>query len=154
MERPYISGPMTGKEYFNFPLFFNVEHRLRDIGYNPLNPARRTGNDWLSAYHGAINNPRTWHEYIREDIDMMLDSDGVVLLPGWKKSKGACVELVTSVSIGNIVMEWNHVLDKSTFAVHPIDTEEAYDTALKYLRKCSTGGVDLSGKNYVQNWWG
>lgn len=107
MKHPYISGPMTNIEYHNFPAFFQCETELQKLGYRPLNPARRTpACTWETAVKDVSENPETWESCIRRDILDVLNSDSIILLPRWSTSRGACLELVTSVSIGNPVLIW------------------------------------------------
>lgn len=78
----YISGPMTGIPEHNFPAFHAAAKRLRELGYEVVNPAEidsETGKDW--------------HFYLRADIKALCDCDILALLPGWESSKGAHLEL-------------------------------------------------------------
>lgn len=107
MKRPYISGPMSNIEHHNFPAFFNAENELEDRGYFPINPARRTAKcTWETAVKDISEHPESWESCIRRDIQQVMDSDSIVLLSGWNTSRGACLELVLSVSIGNPVLVW------------------------------------------------
>jgi hypothetical protein len=107
MKRPYISGPMSNVTHHNFPLFFQCEDELEKLGYFPLNPARQTAHcTWESAYEDVLLSNETWESCIRRDVQTVLDSDGTVLLPSWSSSRGACLELVLSISIGNPVYVW------------------------------------------------
>jgi len=78
----YISGPMTGLPEHNFPAFFAAEERLRRAGFQPLNPARN--------FDGDTDRERS--EYIRADLELLLQCDGIAMLPGWEKSRGAKLE--------------------------------------------------------------
>ena len=75
----YIGGPMTGLPDHNKPAFWRMEKLLQQNAYNVLTPAR---------YEGT----HSYEWYIAQDIKLLLDADGVVLLTGWKKSKGATLE--------------------------------------------------------------
>lgn len=79
----YISGPMTGVEDYNYPLFNWVAETLRQRDYAVINPAEFFGG----------NADRTREEYIRESIIRLLEADAVVLLPGWQDSPGARLEV-------------------------------------------------------------
>jgi len=81
-KRIYISGPMTGLPEHNFPAFFAAEERLKKAGLQPMNPARNFGGD----------TERERSEYIRADLDLLLQCDGLAMLPGWEKSRGAKLE--------------------------------------------------------------
>jgi hypothetical protein len=81
----YISGPMSGLPDLNYPAFFAAEDRIKDQYSKVLNPAR------LVLDNGQKN---TWENWMRKAISMMMEATHIVLLPGWKKSKGARVEVL------------------------------------------------------------
>lgn len=79
----YLSGPMTGLPDYNRPAFDRVAAKLRTTGKTVFNPAEV----------GARNTimPREW--YMRRDIEGLLKSDMVYVLPNWESSTGACLEI-------------------------------------------------------------
>lgn len=89
--RVYIAGPMTGMPGFNFSAFKAAADQLRAHGYHAVSP-----------HEGAHNNDltQTWDYYLREDIKLLVDCDGVALLPGWGKSKGARLEQYIAKKLG------------------------------------------------------
>lgn len=89
----YISGPMTGLPGYNYPAFHAAARRLRSMGYYVLNPAE--------SFEGDTSRPR--EDYMRKDIEMLLQADMVALLPGWEKSKGVAVELAVATSLGLVL---------------------------------------------------
>lgn len=72
---------MTGLPEFNKPAFFAAEDALRAAGFDVINPARN-----------GLPDSAEWHEHMRADIKMLMDCDGVALLPGWERSNGARLE--------------------------------------------------------------
>ena len=85
----YISGPMTGCPDFNKPAFFAAEETLRELGYEPVNPARN-----------GLPDSAEWHEHMRADIKMLMDCEAVCMLPGWGSSKGATLEIDIACRLG------------------------------------------------------
>ena len=79
MNRIYLAGPMSGLPLYNYPAFNAAAAQLRVMGYHVENPAE---------------NPEqpSWAHYMRLAIGQLVTCDTVVLLPGWRKSKGARVE--------------------------------------------------------------
>jgi hypothetical protein len=75
----YLSGPMTGLPEWNYPTFHRVAAQLRQQGYGVHNPAE--------AFNGQTDLP--YSQYMREDVDKIGLSDGIVLLPGWRASRGS-----------------------------------------------------------------
>jgi hypothetical protein len=89
----YIAGPMTGYEEFNFPQFFQAERELVALGHTPLNPAWNNGLNLEEAVENANYDGRSWQDYMRKDLNFLSQADAVVVLEGWKKSKGAKLEV-------------------------------------------------------------
>jgi hypothetical protein len=92
----YIAGPMTGIENFNYQAFFDAEEELTKLGYRALNPARHDGENFEEAmkHVGTPEIPsHPWEYYIRRDIPIVAQADGLLLLPGWEASRGARLEV-------------------------------------------------------------
>lgn len=94
----YISGPITGHEDY-MERFAEAEKQLTEYFENAeiINPAR---------IHANLPESTTWEEYMKFcylELDMV---DAVCMMPGWKKSAGACIEygyaLANSLSIFNL----------------------------------------------------
>jgi Ser/Thr protein kinase RdoA (MazF antagonist) len=97
----YLSGPMTGKPAFNYPAFHAAARHLRAKGYFVLNPAE--------SFDGDTSRPRS--DYMRKDIEMLLQADVVALLPGWEKSRGVAVEVAIATELGLIL----HPMEEMAF---------------------------------------
>lgn len=83
----YVAGPMTGIENFNYPAFNEAAEYLRSVGYKVLNPT-------LDRKSPAEDPPgMTWVDYMRAAIVMVAKADGIALLPNWRKSRGAQLEV-------------------------------------------------------------
>lgn len=85
----YISGPMSGIEDWNFPAFNAAADKLRAAGYPVINPA-----DF------GVKEGQTWRECLARDLAALVHCDVLVLLPGWIKSKGACLEVHVAEELG------------------------------------------------------
>jgi hypothetical protein len=79
----YLSGPMTGIKDLNRPRFNKAAKALRKKGYHVINPPEL---DKLSPQ-------RTWEGCLRRDITQLMRCKEIATLPGWKKSRGACLEI-------------------------------------------------------------
>ena len=90
----YISGPMTGLPEHNFPAFNAAEEDLTAQGYSVVNPARNFGG--RTDLDPAI--------YLHFDFLHILVSDGLYLLPGWSKSKGARAEYLIAHMSGKTIL--------------------------------------------------
>ena len=92
--RIYIAGPMSGLPDLNYPAFNAMAERLRAHGHHVENPAE--------------NPPpkcESWLGYMRMAVAQLATCDAVVMLPGWSKSKGACIEHQLAVGLGLEIME-------------------------------------------------
>ena len=89
----YISGPMTGAPALNEAAFVAAARRLRADGFDVVSP--------IEIDHPGQTAPGSlpWVDYLRRDLQAMLDCDGIVLLPGWRDSRGARLELLTAVHL-------------------------------------------------------
>lgn len=79
----YIAGPMSGYPDHNFPAFNAMAKELRGLGFEVVNPAELAEDD-----------SQPWEYYMRRDIPLLCQCDGIVLLPGWQQSRGACLEQI------------------------------------------------------------
>lgn len=103
----YIAGPMSGYPNMNFPEFHRVARWLHDMGFEVVNPAEKETKhgthkpdpDKIPKAWGG-NSDKTPAEVRKWDIEVLLECDGVVLLDGWIKSWGACLEAAVAQVCG------------------------------------------------------
>jgi hypothetical protein len=91
----YVSGPMTGREDNNRHAFNAASESLRESGIIVLSPAEHD--------MGKVHE-RSHH--MRFDIQQVLMSDVVYVLPGWKSSKGAKLEVAIAREIGLPIIDY------------------------------------------------
>ncbi|MCY0895859.1 MAG: DUF4406 domain-containing protein [Alicyclobacillaceae bacterium] len=95
--RLYLSGPMTGYPDDNYPAFAEAARSLRDQGYDVVSPAE-----------DVPNREASWEHLMRHALRKMLNgTQGVVVLPGWKSSRGANVEVAVAKWLGLPILEWD-----------------------------------------------
>lgn len=76
----YISGRITGRPSKEIDHAFNEGHlKLHSMGFESVSPWN--GDEGL-----------TWNQYMKRDIKMLMDCDMILMLEGWDRSKGACIE--------------------------------------------------------------
>lgn len=90
----YISGPMSGLPYDNFPAFNRMEGLLDAVGVNPLNPAR-------------LPKGLSYAVYMQLDLVLVAASQVVILLPGYDQSKGANTEHKYALSLNIPCIFWD-----------------------------------------------
>lgn len=86
----YLSGPMTGLPNRNAETFNRWARYLRDRGHQVISPVENDG--------GSTDKPRSF--YMELDINSLLMSNVVVLLPNWQYSRGAKLEVAIAQEIG------------------------------------------------------
>lgn len=99
----YIAGPMSGVANFNFPLFFETEEKLKELGYEVINPAHNDGKtlEEALAMAGTPERPNnSWGYYMRRDLPHVLSVDALCVLPNWQRSKGASLEVHVAEALG------------------------------------------------------
>jgi len=89
-KRIYIAGPMTGLPELNFPAFHAAAARLREAGWEAVNPAENFG--------GRTDMPR--ETYLRADVILLAQCEAVAMLPGWQESRGAKLEYLLARELG------------------------------------------------------
>lgn len=87
--RVYLAGPMSGLPYLNFPAFHAQAASLRAQGFDVVNPAE------IDPVHG-----KPWEIYMRQDIAQLVTCQGIALMPGWEKSRGARLEAHIAEQLG------------------------------------------------------
>lgn len=107
----YLAGPMTGIPQFNFPLFIAAAGELRDRGHEVVTPAEL---DSPKARKAALASPdgdlvayetktgETFGSLLARDVKLIADGDieAVVVLPGWRRSRGARLETFVAFLCG------------------------------------------------------
>lgn len=110
--KAYLAGPMTGIPQFNFPAFFDAADQLRSAGHEIISPAElddpEIRNAVLAADGTEGSAPGTWDEYLARDIKIVCDPavEAVVVLDGWRRSKGATFETDVARRLGKPILSY------------------------------------------------
>lgn len=110
MTKIYITGPMTGLPDYNRKAFAEATAQLRDLGFKVVNPHE------LKEPFLKVNDPDyNWRQYLARDISVLLtdDIEGVVVLPGWDKSRGSVLEIHVAQYMGLKVFPYSAVMHAS-----------------------------------------
>jgi len=87
----YVSGPMSGKLNLNKDAFDRAEMEAKEKGWpwvmNPhkINPATAHGD---------------WAQCMRNDLAALMRCEAILMLPEWRQSDGACLELYNAMMLG------------------------------------------------------
>ena len=109
--RLYLAGPMSNVPHFNFPRFDSAASLLREEGHHVVSPAElddprlrdaamRSPDGDLELYVAATG--ATWGEFLQRDLSLICSGriDAIVVLLGWRKSRGASLEVLVAASTG------------------------------------------------------
>ena len=90
----YLGGPMRGYPQYNFPAFFRAAANLRKGGWQVLSPAENDVKGGFEWEHGDGEEPAEfdWVKAFSWDLQSIIVADGLIVLEGWEKSKGATLE--------------------------------------------------------------
>jgi hypothetical protein len=104
--RGYLAGRMTGTEGFSFPIFDSVAAELRTRGIDVVTPseldeagsrkaALRSKDGDPDAFYRATGLTRG--RLLARDLRIVIDEvDSVIVIWGWRQSKGARLETFTA----------------------------------------------------------
>jgi len=129
----YLSGPMQSYEDMNYPEFNRIDKVLTDAGHTIINPAKNSKNrpeygtikwDWKVAITGDIRD-----EMLSRDLPVL---DGIVMLPGWERSKGLKVEVFNGLYIhGAAIYMYREMKFKSGIKFELVPVEVSFDMNIK-----------------------
>lgn len=143
-QRLYVAGPMRGYAGFNFPAFHEATARLRAAGYEVFSPAEM---DEKRGFDFTGTNGEEWEldargfslrETLAADLSWIAkNADGIALLDGWSKSRGACAEvaLADALDLQSASVDWwvtkdNAEVDQLELLKRKLDALE--DSSLPY----------------------
>lgn len=138
-KRIYIAGPMTGLLEWNFPAFDEAGKRMKDQGFEVVNPVdfdRARGFDEKSAKEFSNEELREamaaelvgWDRldlpYARNEMPDkgLADCTDLLLLPGWESSKGAFAEASVALWLGMSVWVDDGGMLKDMAPISQLDT--------------------------------
>lgn len=102
----YLGGPMSKKPQYNFPAFFEAAKDLREQGYLIVSPAEL---DDFEVVKRVLKDPTgtaptdpnaEWSDFLARDLQIVVKVKGMIVLPGWHKSKGASLESYVNCALG------------------------------------------------------
>ncbi|HEX6825417.1 MAG TPA: DUF4406 domain-containing protein [Nitrospiraceae bacterium] len=105
----YLAGPMRGHPDFNFPAFHEAAEKLREQGHLVFSPAEadterhgtHIGNPWGCEEQAGREHGFDLRVALGVDLAWICaHAEGIALLPGWEKSKGAKAEKATADALG------------------------------------------------------
>jgi len=144
----YLSGPMRGFPLHNYPLFNEVANKLRQQGYEVVNPAE-------ISTEGV---PR--ETCMLRDLKVLLGCESVAVLPGWEMSPGAGVEVATAWALNKPLFDVRFTdgqpfLSPSSATGVIIPRETQYYEKVPLVGFCGYAqvGKDTAAQPMVENGW-
>ena len=98
-KRLMVCGPMRGIPCYNAPAFEDAARRLRAAGYRVVSPIemdRAAGFD----HRTMTATPEQVRQFQAAFLAQLGGCEGLALLPGWERSKGAMAEVDEAWSRG------------------------------------------------------
>lgn len=115
--RFYLCGPMSNVPQFNFPMFDRIAARCRHLDFGEIvSPAEMDSPEIRAAALASpdgVPNERTscgqtWGDFLARDVKLVADQiDGIIVLPGWMRSRGARLEVFVGLLCKKEFAEWN-----------------------------------------------
>jgi hypothetical protein len=88
----YISGPITSKDKEqqarNIEAFFSMSEKVAALGHEPINPCE------------VLSKDGSWLSHMRADIIELVQCEAYVVLPCWRDSRGARIEVELADALG------------------------------------------------------
>lgn len=113
----YLAGPMTGIPRFNIPAFEEAARVLRRTFNEVISPVEMDSpavrEAALKSEDGALGPGgtiagETWGEILARDVRTVADEvDGIVVLPGWFRSRGARLEVFVALLCDKPVLRYD-----------------------------------------------
>jgi uncharacterized protein DUF4406 len=111
----YLAGPMRGYPKFNFPAFHRAAAALRARGHFVFSPAEKdiqrhgtdisVGNATGSEAEAAAKHGFNLRIALSEDLAWICaEAEGIALLPGWQKSRGAKAEYAAADALSLAIL--------------------------------------------------
>lgn len=100
----YLSGPMSGYENYNYPMFERCKKDLERMGYKMESP-----HECEPEPEGTPED-KLWDNMMIKCMDKMKACNGIILLRGWPESRGARRELDYAIQQGWPVLFYNDII--------------------------------------------
>lgn len=103
----YLAGQMRGLHRYGFPIFHHAAHVLRGKGWEIISPAEMDEDLGFNPDLSLEDNNFNLQEAMHRDISALLRCDSIVLLPNWRNSEGAKLELAIAQALGLSVFSYS-----------------------------------------------
>ena len=110
----YVAGPMSNRPQFNVPSFLEAAEVLREKGYGVQLPADLDDPEIVAILLLSVDGKHSpeltgdsWGDCLAKDVKLIADVvDGVIVIDGWMRSKGARLETFVAFLCGKPVVRY------------------------------------------------
>ena len=96
--RAYLSGPISGYDMNERrKAFSEAEEFIREPGVEVVSPL-----------NNGLPDDAEWSDHMLRDLEMLIDCDMMVLLPGWEHSRGCLTEVRFARKMGLLVLGYGN----------------------------------------------
>lgn len=92
--RAYLSGPISGYDMNERRKAFKEAEEL----------IHEPGVEVVSPLNNGLPDDAEWSDHMLRDLEMLIDCDMMVLLPGWQHSRGCLTEVRFARKMGLLVL--------------------------------------------------
>jgi hypothetical protein len=97
---------MRGYPSFNFPSFEAATIMLRARGWEVISPAEHDLELGFNPTLSFEEQDFDLAETLRWDLEQVILADMVIVLPGWRKSHGACTEVALARTLNKPILQY------------------------------------------------
>lgn len=111
--RAYISGPISGIPEANEPAFRACAERtarrlmMETLVPHDIKPFEHKGDCAKGSYASGEPGSHQACCYLRTDVAALAACDAIVMMPGWRASRGAMLEFTNAVFFGMEIWFYN-----------------------------------------------
>jgi hypothetical protein len=133
IDRIYIAGPMSGYHRFNEAEFKRVAEAYRADGFTVISPVELDEGEGVD--YNAEVTPEQYRTYLLRDLVAILSNnvEAIVVLDGWRDSKGAALEVHVARHIGLPIYDEDGVVVKEPTKYRPPSDETILEEAQRIV---------------------
>lgn len=102
----YLAGPMRGIAEYNFPAFLKAADELRSNNLIVISPAEHELENGLNPKIDMVDEGHIQKAFRWDLIAILTKAEIIIVLPGWRNSIGAQLEVQVAQSIGLPVLDF------------------------------------------------
>lgn len=93
----YISGPITSNREYYKECFAAAKEFLQDKGYDVIDPSSEIFDEAIrKAGIEDLKSKEAWLLFLKNDMTLVSESDGIYMLNNWERSGGCNIEYIVA----------------------------------------------------------